>query len=114
MTAFTFLFRGNDPAGRSPEQTQQSMQKWLAWFKELNAKGVIANPGHPLDRAGKVVEGRKKAVHDGPYAETKDIINGFILVAAADLSHAVEISKGCPILEDGGSVEVRPVRILNM
>jgi hypothetical protein len=114
MTEFTFLFRGRDPAARSPEQMQQFMQKWLGWFKELNAKGVITNPGHPLDRDGKVVEGRKKAIHDGPYAETKDVINGFILVQATDLSHAVEISKGCPILEDGGSVEVRPVRVLNM
>jgi hypothetical protein len=71
MTEFTLLFRGSDPAARSPEQTQKSMEKWLAWFKELNAKGVIANPGHPLDRAGKVVEGRQKAVHDGPYAEPR-------------------------------------------
>ena len=114
MTEFTFLFRGSDPAARSPEQMQASMQKWLAWFKELNEKGVIRNPGHPLDRAGKVVAGQKRTVHDGPYAEAKDVINGFILVEAVDLPHAVDISKGCPILEDGGSVEVRPVRVLNM
>ena len=35
MSEFTFLFRGSDPSAHSPEQMQKSMQKWLAWFKEL-------------------------------------------------------------------------------
>jgi len=35
-------------------------------------------------------------------------------VEARNLDHAVEISKGCPIPEVGGSVEVRPVEIINM
>ena len=114
MSEFAFLFRGSDPAAQSPEQMQKSMQKWLAWFKDLGKNGCIKDSGHPLDRAGKVVKGREKSVHDGPFAEAKDIVNGYILVEAPDLGHAVEISKGCPILELGGSVEVRPIRILNV
>jgi len=47
-------------------------------------------------------------------AEAKDIVGGFSLIEANDLAHAVEISKGCPILEVGGSVEVRPVQQMNM
>jgi hypothetical protein len=113
MSEFTFLFRGSDPAAQSPEQMQKSMQKWLAWFKDLGTKGHIKDPGHPLERTGKVVTGKQMSVHDGPYAEAKDIVNGYILVEAADLRHAVELSKGCPILELGGSVEVRPIRVLN-
>src|SRR5262249_10293028 len=97
-----------------PEEMQKSMQKWLAWFKELGEKGHIKYPGHPLERAGKVVRGKQKSVHDGPYAEAKDIVNGFTLIEAKDLPHAVELSTGCPILEAGGSVEVRPIRILDM
>jgi hypothetical protein len=114
MSEFTFLFRNSDPSARSPEQMQKSMQKWLAWFKELGEKGHIKDPGRPLEDAGRVVKGKQKTVHDGPYAEAKDIVNGYILIEAEDLPHAVEISKGCPILEVGGSVEVRPIRILNM
>jgi len=71
-------------------------------------------PGHPLEAGGKVVRGTQKSVTDGPYAEAKDIVGGYILVEARDLAQAVEISKGCPILEAGGSVEVRPVQILRM
>jgi len=37
-----------------------------------------------------------------------------MVIEAKDLQHAAELSKGCPILEVGGSVEVRPVQILDM
>ena len=113
MSEFTFLFRGRDPSA-SPEQMQKSMQKWVAWFKDLNANGCIKYPGHPLELTGKVVSGKAKSVHDGPYAEAKDVVGGFMLIEARDLAHAVEISKGCPIFEVGGSVEVRPIQIMNM
>jgi hypothetical protein len=113
MSEFTYLFRGRQTAASAAER-QKHTEKWFAWFKELNAKGLIKNPGHPLEDAGKVVHGHEKAVKDGPYAEAKDVVGGFIVVEARDLGHAVELSKDCPILEVGGSVEVRPVQILNM
>ena len=113
MSEFTFLYRGRD-ASASPDEMQRTMEKWMAWFKELGASGHIKYPGHPLQAAGMVVKGRQKVVHDGPYAEAKDVVNGFTLIEARDLPHAVELSKGCPILEIGGSVEVRPVQILSM
>ena len=113
MSAFTYLFRGRQTAS-SPEQRQKHMEKWVAWFKELGAQGHIKDPGHPLEGTGKVVSGSQKIVKDGPYAEAKDIVGGYIIVTADDLAHAAELSKGCPILEVGGSVEVRPVQVLSM
>jgi hypothetical protein len=114
MSEFTFLYRSSNNESASPEQMQQRMQRWMAWFKDLDAKGHIKYPGHPLEAGGQVVKGKQKIVHDGPYAEAKDIVNGFTLIEAKDLAQAVELSKGCPVLDGGGSVEVRPVRILNM
>jgi hypothetical protein len=111
MSEFTFMFRGRKTSG-SPEQMQQHMEKWLAWFKELDVKGHMKDPGHPLESTGRVVKG--KVVNDGPFAEAKDVIAGYIVVEASDLDHAAELSKGCPILEVGGSVEVRPIQILKM
>jgi hypothetical protein len=90
------------------------MERWLAWFKELSAKGYLKDPGHPLEHSGKVVKGKQKIVNDGPYAEAKDVVGGYIVVEASDLAQAVEISKGCPILEVGGSVEVREIQKSNM
>jgi hypothetical protein len=113
MSEFAFLFRGRDRTG-SPEQLQKTMLKWAAWFKELGVQGHIVDPGHPLQDVGNVVRGKTKAVNDGPFAETKDLVNGYILIEATDLAHATELAKGCPGLEIGGSVEVRPVEKLNM
>ena len=112
MSELAFLFRGRQTF-TSPEQTQQHMQLWLKWFKELGAQGLLKDPGHPLESAGKVVRGSQKIVTDGPYAEAKDVVGGYIVVEARDLAHAAELSKGCPILGVGGSVEVRPLQQLN-
>jgi hypothetical protein len=53
-------------------------------------------------------------VTDGPFAESKDIVGGYTLVQARDLDEAVELSKGCPIFEGEGVVEVRPIMQMNM
>jgi len=113
MSEFTYLFRGRNTSA-SPEEMQKHMEKWVAWFKELGAKGYLKDPGHPLEGDGKVVSGKQKIVNDGPYAEAKDVIGGYIVIEARDLAQAAEISKGCPILEVGGSVEVRPIQKLDM
>jgi hypothetical protein len=113
MSDFTFLYRGRD-TNASPEQMQKTMEKWRAWFKDLSAKGHLKDIGHPLENAGKVVKGRQKAVTDGPFAEAKDVVGGFSLIQARDLDHAVELSKSCPILDVGGSVEVRQIQVINM
>lgn len=113
MSEFVFLYRGG-ARDRSPEQMQQMMQKWMAWMKDLGAKGHIKDRGQPLERAGRLVQGRQKAVTDGPFAEAKDVVGGYTLIEAEDLSEAVELSKGCPIFEVEGAVEVRPVMKLNM
>jgi hypothetical protein len=113
MSEFTFLFRGRDTTA-SPEQMQKNMEKWLAWFKDLSEKGHLKDRGHPLETAGKVMRGKQKSVNDGPYAEAKDVVAGFTLIEARDLMHATELSKGCPILDVGGSVEVRPIQKMSM
>jgi hypothetical protein len=87
---------------------QQHMQKWTAWIKELGDTGHFKG-GQPLERTGKIVKGKPRTVTDGPFAETKDLVGGYMMVDAKDLAHALELTAGCPILETGGLVEVRPV-----
>ena len=113
MSQFVYLYRGAE-RNRSPEQTQEAMQKWMAWFKQLTDKGHIKDIGQPLEHTGKLVKGKQKTVTDGPFAETKDVVGGFTLIEARDLDQAVELSKGCPIFEVDGAVEVRPVMKMNV
>lgn len=113
MSEFTFMFRGRETSA-SPNQMQKTMEKWFAWFKELGANGHLRDPGHPLEHAGAVVKGKQREVTDGPYAEAKDVIGGYVVITAKDLAEAVELSKGCPILDVDGSVEIRPIQKLGM
>jgi hypothetical protein len=113
MSEFLYLYRGG-VRGTSPEHIQQIMTKWMAWFKQLSENGHIKNMGHPLENKGKVVKGSQKTVTDGPFAEAKDIVGGYTLLEARDLDQAVELSKGCPIFEGEGTVEVRPIMQMNM
>jgi hypothetical protein len=113
MSEFLFLYRSDleqrKKAMGTPEAAQRSMEAWMAWMRDLDAKGHLKDPGQPLDQAGKVVRGSKQLVTDGPFAEVKDLVLGFTVVKARDLGQAAELAKGCPILRGEGTVEVRPV-----
>ena len=71
---------------------------------------VGCNNGTALDNPGATVRGHERVVTDGPYAESKDLVTGSLIVEAASLEDAVDVARTCPTYEFGGSVEVRPVQ----
>ena len=89
------------------------LEAWMAeigaWYEKHGSTGKLADPGHQLDFPGKAKTIRAGSVTDGPYIEAKDIVLGFLVIEARDLAHAVDLSRGCPMLAGDGSVEVRPV-----
>jgi len=117
MSQFLYLYRmttsSRQQAMGTPEQAQQSMQRWMAWLGQLEASGHLKDRGQPLEQTGKVVRGGK-TVTDGPFTEAKDLIGGFSIIEARDINEAVELSHGCPILDGGGAVEVRPVMRMDL
>ena len=118
MSEFVLLYRSTPEAHHeamgTPERAQKSMEKWRHWMNDMTQKGQLKNIGQPLQRSGSVVRGRAKSVTDGPYIETKEVIGGFSIIEAKDIEEAARIASGCPMLEGGGSVEVRPVLKLEM
>jgi hypothetical protein len=108
MTEFLYLYRGGE-GPKSPAEGQQHMQLWMAWMKDLGEKGHLKAMGSPLEKTGKLISGDQKMVSDGPLAGAKDLIGGYTLIAAEDIDEAAELSKGCPIFQFGGAVEVRPI-----
>lgn len=108
MKEFVFLFRGGlDYRDASPEQMQQSMMKWKVWLDKLAAESIYLG-GERLVPTGAVLN-EQKQLSDGPYAEGKEVIGGYIALKADSLEAAVEISKGCPIFDYNGTVEVREI-----
>ena len=56
--------------------------------------------------------GRQVSITDGPFAETKEQVGGFILIEARDLNDALHVASGIPVMRLGG-VEVRAIRDLH-
>ena len=113
MAEFLYLYRGGQ-RGATPQESEQIMQRWMNWFKELTASGNVKDGGQPLEAEGKVVKDKGRTVTDGPFAEAKDLVGGYTLIEAPNLERAAELAKGCPVLERGGAVEVRPIMQLDM
>jgi|SRR5581483_6341769 len=108
---YMFVFRGSGAMSKlTPEQMRQSFEKWTAWIESMRARGVYL-AGEPLeDGPGKVLRGpRGKLVTDGPFAEAKEVVGGYMLIATKTFDEAVAIARDCPGLENGGSVEVRQI-----
>ena len=104
------FFRGHDwHKGLSREALQAAMDKLNKWFRGLQERGKIVG-GQPLGAERKIVIGNHgRIVADGPFAESKESIGGYLQVRADDLDEALAIAKACPSLEFGVSIEVRPV-----
>ena len=109
MANYLFLFRGGQMRTMSPQELQQSMGRWRAWIGELSSKGQYKG-GEPLAEGGRILNGKKQTVTDGPFGETKDVVTGYLLITAGDMQAATEAARGCPIFEREGSVEVRELR----
>jgi hypothetical protein len=91
----------------SPEQMQSYMKMYHDWVGGIAAQNKFVG-GKGLSTEGKVIKSGN-VVTDGPYAEVKESIAGFIVVKAKDFDDALEMGRGCPILQGENSVEVRKV-----
>jgi hypothetical protein len=110
MKEFILLFRNHTVEGRydaTPEEMQASMPKWQAWIGDIVKSGNFVAT-QPLDYEGKVI--RSGSVTDGPFAEIKEILAGYLICKTETIEEAIEIGKRCPILDyKNGSLEVRPI-----
>lgn len=93
----------------TPEQLKEYMKQYHAWVSDISAQNKFVG-GTGLSQEGKVVRS-KKVVTDGPFAELKESIAGFITIRADSFDDASEIAKNCPILAgEGNTVEVRKIQ----
>jgi len=90
MANYVLTFRGQP--GRTP--TAEEEARWPAWFGQIGAS--IADMGNRVGQARSV----------GYQGARDDALRGYIVITAADFDAAVAVAQGCPVLQQGGSLEV--------
>lgn len=102
---------GADFAARTNENRETYGAAWRAYHKALVDAGVFVggNALQPVSMATTVrSKGGKRQVQDGPYADTKEQLGGFIILELPSLDAALDWASRCPAAATG-AVEVRPV-----
>ena len=90
------------------------IEESLAYDEALRSGGhlMVAHALQPVETATTVrVRNGKASATDGPFAETKEQLGGFLLIDARDLNEAIQLAARIPMARRG-SIEVRPVRDL--
>jgi hypothetical protein len=93
-------------------ERQAIYQDMLRLADELTARGQYLG-GHPLYPSSSAMSVRvrdsKRLVTDGPFAETREQLGGYMIVDVKDIAEAIEIAGRIPLARTS-TVEVRPVR----
>lgn len=99
--------------GYTEAEKQEIYKEYGELIGDMKEKGNYIG-GHELQPTAMAttvrVRNGKKAITDGPFAETKEQLGGYFLVEAKDLDEALAIAARIPSATSG-SIEVRPVRI---
>jgi hypothetical protein len=115
---YILLIYSSEAEGKKLSQAEggQLFQEYMTFTQDLTKSGKNkgGNPLEPSNTATTVrVRNGKTNVTDGPFAETKEQLGGYYLVEAKDLDEAISIAARIPGAKLG-SIEVRPVRKMNM
>lgn len=96
MANYLLTFHGGRRAETQEEQ-DRVMQAWTDWFAELGE--ALVDGGNPVSQS-------KAISPDGSVMDATSAPTGYSILRAETLDQAVELSKGCPVLEDGASIVV--------
>lgn len=109
MNEFMMIFRHtpNPEMKLSPEEMQAGIKLWQDWIGGIAAQGRFVSTNQ-LGAEGKTLKSNG-IVSDGPYAELKEIVGGYVIAKAPSLEQATALAEGCPILLMGGHVEIRNI-----
>jgi hypothetical protein len=99
------LYEDETPYAEGGDAVWSAVGAAHATFGQNNEKAVLG--GNALQPTATATTIRSGVVTDGPFAETKEALNGYYLIEAADLDEAISIAKQVPA--QYGGVEVRPI-----
>jgi hypothetical protein len=94
MANYVLAYKGGSMAATEAER-EAAMAAWGSWFGTLGQ--AVVDAGNPFGASTSVSA-------DGSGGQGS--LTGYSVLAADDLAAAAELAKGCPVLANGGSVEV--------
>ena len=100
-----------DFARRESPQAQAQFSSWLAYLGAMKEAGVMRGGNGlqtPMTGTSLRLRGDKRQVQDGPFADTKEQLGGYVLIEVTDLDNALEWAARAPCAATGG-VELRPL-----
>src|SRR5262245_59387458 len=107
------IIKANEDYEAGGMPSEQLLREMGNYNEQLVKAGImLAGEGLQPSSKGKRVRfsGAKRAVIDGPFAETKELIAGFWLWKVKSMDEAIEWLKKCPNPMEGESdVEIRPI-----
>ncbi len=112
MKEYLLIFRAPANVGHEQSGGASTMEDWKNWIGAIAAEGKF-NGGQPLTMDGRHMPTADK-ITDAPFAEGKEVVNGYLIIKGNDYNDACATSAGCPIFKDGGSVEVREINAIEM
>ena len=91
------------------EELKKYVEQNNAWLTHLMTSGKVKG-GQALARNGAMISGKNgRNVTDGPYAESKEVVGGYLLLNVETMEEAIAIARTAPHLGFNLSVEVRPL-----
>ena len=107
---YLLMFSSNEWYNQlSAAEIQIIIEQSKAWFEGLAASGKVKG-GQALARNGATISGKNgRVISDGPFAESKEAIGGYLLLEVGSLDEAIAIAKGSPALLHGTNIEIRPL-----
>jgi hypothetical protein len=110
QNGYMLLYRSGEWYNKlSHAELRELINQNKAWFEGLTAQGKV-KPGRALERKGAIVSGvNGHIVTDGPFAESKEAVGGYLVLDVETIEEAIAIAQSSPGLAYGGSIEVRPL-----
>ena len=113
MKEYLYLFRGGNMSVMTEDERKTQMKKWSDWIGAIAKDGKYV-AGDPLGSESRCISGQKKVISDGPFAEAKELVGGYLIVKAESLDEATTMAKDCPIYYVGGATEIRDIHNMEM
>ena len=114
MPDFILLLHRLPSAPPAPDAMAAIVKEYGGWAERLRGEGRLKGGQKLTNDAGRSMRtaaGGRVVVTDGPYAESKELLGGFFVVAAKDYDEACRVAESCPHLGYGGRIEVRQIDV---